>query len=61
MLPRHLHYQLLSNLPNYDLNRVDSTPVTEGIDTERIWRHTTRRFSCRRLDRGFIPRLPLYD
>ena len=54
MLPRHLRYQLLSNLPNYDLNRVDSTPVAEGIDTERIWRHTTRRFSCRRLDQGFI-------
>ena len=50
MLPRHLRYLLLSNFPNYYLKKLDSTAVAEGIDTEKIWRHTTRRFGHERVD-----------
>ena len=42
MLPRHLRHHLLSNLPNYDLNRLDHTDVAEGIDTEKIWKQSFR-------------------
>ena len=55
MLPRHLRYRLLSNLPNFDLSRLENTtPVTEGIDTDKIWKSTTRRFSNKRLDYDFM-------
>ena len=43
LLPRYLRYLLLSRLPLLDLNRLDSTAVAKGIDTDEIWRSRTRR------------------
>jgi hypothetical protein len=38
LLPRHLRYRLLANIPNIDLCRLDQTAVAEGIDAREIWK-----------------------
>ena len=38
LLPRHLRYRLLTNLPKLDLCTLDSTPVAEGIDIHNLWK-----------------------
>ena len=38
LLPQHLRYRLLTNLPNFDLCRLDQTAVAEGIDIKEIWK-----------------------
>jgi hypothetical protein len=37
-LPKWMRYRILSSVPALDLARLESTPVTNGIDTDKIWK-----------------------
>ena len=63
MLPCHLRYRLLSNIPNLDLNRLDHTPVAQGIDTEELWKTAIgsplfNLMVSRRIDYDFVLATP---